>query len=103
MNQNNTINFILGAAIGGVATYYALKHQDEIINKIHELEDNLNLDHNELINKAKNKLDSLTQDVQSTIERFSGHDDNDKADEVAAIMEELAQLRAEVQALKALS
>jgi hypothetical protein len=99
MNTNNTLNFLLGAALGGIATYYALKHQDEIIDKIHELEENLNLDHNELIASAKHKLDQLTQNVQSTIGRFSPHED--KSEEVASIMEELERLRAEVAALKA--
>lgn len=73
-NQNNTLNFIFGAAIGAVAGYYLFKHQDEIVNKIHELEGNLDIDHNALIEKAKSKLDSLTQSVQSTIERYSGSD-----------------------------
>lgn len=99
MNSNNSLSFILGAVLGGVATYYALKHQDEIIEKIHELEENLNLDHNELIASAKHKLDQLTQNVQSTIGRFSGNEE--KSDEVASIMEELERLRAEVAALKA--
>lgn len=99
MNSNNSLSFILGAVLGGVATYYALKHQDEIIEKIHELEENLNLDHNELIASAKHKLDQLTQNVQSTIGRFSGNEE--KSEEVASIMEELERLRAEVAALKA--
>lgn len=103
MNQNNTINFILGAAIGGVAAYYLVKHQDEIVNKIHELEGNLNIGNNDFINKAKNKLDSLTQNIHSTIERFSGHDESDNSHEIAAIMEEIEQLQAEVQALKTIS
>ncbi|MDD5158144.1 YtxH domain-containing protein [Sulfurimonas sp.] len=103
MSQNNTINFVLGAAIGGIAAYYLARHQDEIVNKIYELKENLNIDNNELINKTKDKLDSLTQSIHSTIERFSGDDDSDKSQEVAAIMEELEQLRAEVQALKAVN
>lgn len=98
MNSNNSLSFILGAVLGGVATYYALKHQDEIIEKIHELEENLNIDHNELIASAKGKLDQLTQNIQSTIGRLSGNEE--KSDEVASIMEELEQLRAEVAALK---
>lgn len=100
MNQNNTLSFILGAAIGAAAGYYLLKHQDEIVDKIHELEENLNIDHNALIEKAKSKLDTLTQSVQSTIERYSGSD-NKSADEITAIMAELKQLREEVKSLQA--
>ncbi|MCX6061727.1 MAG: hypothetical protein NT103_05710 [Campylobacterales bacterium] len=102
MNQNNTLSLLLGAVLGGVATYYALKHQDDIIDKIHELEENLNIDHNELINNVKGKLDHLTSSLQSTIERYTHSDDMvEKADEITAITEELDRLRAEVQALKA--
>lgn len=100
MNQNNTLSFILGAAIGAAAGYYIFKHQDEIVDKIHELEGNLNIDHNALIEKAKNKLDSLTQSVQSTIERYSGSD-NKSTDEITSIMAELKQLREEVRELSA--
>lgn len=98
MESNNTLSFVLGAAIGGVAVYYALKHQDEIIEKIHELEENLNIDHDELIATAKEKLEVLTHNLQSKISRFSSHGDKD--DEMGSIMEELEQLRAEVAALK---
>ncbi|MDD4854775.1 MAG: hypothetical protein PHQ22_02705 [Sulfuricurvum sp.] len=102
MNSNNGISFLLGAALGGVAIYFALKHQDEIIDKIHELEENLNIDHNGLIDNAKGKLDQLTSSLQSTIGRYTHSDDTaEKADEIAAITEELNRLRAEVQALKA--
>ncbi len=99
MNQNNLASFLLGTAIGGVAVFFAIKHQDEILNKINELEENLGVDHNELISRAKNKLDTLTQSVQSTIESFSATDD--KNEEVQNIMDELAKLREEVAALKA--
>jgi polyhydroxyalkanoate synthesis regulator phasin len=101
MDRNNTIGLVLGAIIGGAATYYAYKHKDDIIGKINELEENLHFDHHELIHDAKEKLDSMTHSVQSTIERFKDHGDTDKADEIADMMKELATLRAEVQALKA--
>ena len=39
----------------------------------------------------------MTHSVQSTIERFRGHEDADKA----SMMEELEALRAEIKALKA--
>jgi peptidoglycan hydrolase CwlO-like protein len=96
MERNNTISLLLGAVVGSIATYYTLQHKDEILDKINEVKENI--DHNELLNKAKDKLDSLTQSVQSTIERFKSHDDTD---EMTSMMEELAALRAEIKALKA--
>lgn len=102
MNQDNTLSFILGAALGGIAGYYLFKHQDQIVDKIHELEGNLNIDHNALIDKAKNKLDALTQNVQSTIERYTHGSEDKSADEITSIMAELAKLREEVRELKAI-
>lgn len=99
MNQNNLASFLLGTAIGGAAIFFALKHQDEIIDKINELENNLGVDHNDLISRAKYKLDALTQNVQSTIGRFSGSDDINE--EVQSLMDELTKLREEMAALKA--
>ncbi len=102
MNQNNGLTLLLGAVLGGVATYYAIKHQDDIIDKIQELEGNLNIDHNALIENAKGKLDQLTSSFQSTIGRYTHSDDTaEQADEIAAITEELNRLREEVRALKA--
>lgn len=103
MNQNNLVSLLLGAAIGGAAVYYTLKHQDEILDKINELEEGLHIDRDELIANAKNKLDQLTNTLQSTIGRYMESDENttEKADEIASITEELDRLRAEVQALKA--
>lgn len=98
MNQNNTLSFILGAAIGAAAGYYLFKHQDEIVDKIHELEEHLNIDHNVLIDKAKTKLDSLTQNVQSTIDRYTHNDESNN--ELQEIMAELARLREEVKSLQ---
>ncbi len=102
MNQNNTIGLLLGAVLGGVATYYAIKHKDDIIDKINDLEDNISFDHHELINSAKEKLDQLTHTLQSTIQRYmhSAEGSSGKA-EVATIMEELNHLRDEMHALKA--
>lgn len=101
MNQDNTLSFIVGAALGGIAGYYLFKHQDQIVDKLHELEGNLNIDHNALIEKAKNKLDVLTQNVQSTIERYTHGNEDKSVDEITAIMAELAKLREEVRELKA--
>ncbi|MCK9374360.1 MAG: YtxH domain-containing protein [Sulfuricurvum sp.] len=102
MNQNNTLlSFVLGAAVGGVAAYYVFKHQDEIVDKIHELEENLNIDHHEWVDKAKAQLERLTQTFQSTVERYTHADTEDaaKESEVSHILEELNRLRKEVQAL----
>jgi len=101
MNQDNTLSFIVGAALGGIAGYYLYKHQDQIVDKIHELEGNLNIDHNSLIEKAKSKLDTLTQNVQSTIERYTHGSEPKTTDEITAIMTELARLREEVRELSA--
>lgn len=103
MNQNNLASFVLGAVVGGAAAYYVFKHQDEIIDKIHELEDNLNLDRHELIEKAKAQLERLTQSFQSTVERYTHHDTDEaaKESEVSHIIDELNRLREEVKALGA--
>lgn len=95
------LSFIVGAAIGGVAGYMLFKHQDDIVEKLQDLEETLHIDHNALIDKAKNQLDSLTQNVQSTIQRYTHSDEKPSADEIASIMEELARLREEVKALSA--
>ena len=102
MNQNNALSLLLGAVVGGVATYFAIKHQDEIIDKIHDLEDNIHFDHHALIDSAKGKLDALANTLQSTIQRYTHSGDNttEKSNEIEAIMEDLNRLRDEVQALK---
>lgn len=104
MNQNtNLLSFIVGAAIGGAAAYYLVKHQDEILDKIHDLEGNLNIDHHEWIEKAKAQLEKLTQSFQTTVEKYT-HTDSEEAakeSEVAHIIEELNALRQEVQRLSA--
>lgn len=101
-NNTNLLSFVLGAAIGGAAAYYIFKHQDEIAEKIHEIEESLNIDHNEWVEKAKLQLEKLTQSFQSTVERYAHHDTDEaaKESEVSHIIEELNRLRSEVQALK---
>lgn len=105
MNQQNTLlSFVLGAAIGGAAAYYAFKHKDEIIEKINDMGDNLHFDQHEWIEKAKDQLDHLTHTFQSAVQRYSHSSDEEssKEDEVARLTEELNTLRQELQALKAL-
>ncbi|MFA5215099.1 hypothetical protein [Sulfuricurvum sp.] len=101
--QNNLLSFVLGAAIGGAAAYYAYKHKDEILEKINDMEDNLHFDQHEWIEKAKDQLDHLTHTFQSAVQRYS-HSSNEetKEDEIARLTEELNALRQEMQALKAL-
>lgn len=109
-NDNHTLlSFVLGAAIGGAAAYYLFKHKDEIIDKIndeigdkiHNLEEHLHFDHNALIDKAKTRLDTLAGNVQSTIQRYTHTQEKAPDEEIASIMEELARLREEVKALSA--
>lgn len=103
MNQNNTASFILGALVGGIATYYAYKNKDEIIDKLQEIESNLNIDHHEWVEKAKARLEKLTSSFQSTLQQYAHSDTEETAreGEVGHIIEELNQLRAEMAAIKA--
>lgn len=106
MNDNNghgLLSFVLGAALGGAAAYYLFKHQDDIIDKIHELEGTLNLDHNVLIDQAKSKFDAVAESVQSTIQRYTHSDEKPSGEDIAAMMEELGRLKEEVRALSAKS
>lgn len=102
MEKNNALTFLIGAVLGGAAAYYAYKHQDEILTGIQDLEGSLNLENNELIEKTKAQFNQLSQNVQSAIGRYTDTSDEtpQKDDEITALMEELARLRAEVQTLK---
>ncbi len=104
MNQQNTLlSFVVGAAIGGAAAYYAFKHKDEILEKINDIEDNLHFDQHEWIEKAKDQLDHLTHTFQSAVQRYShsSTEETSKEDEIARLTEELNTLRQELQTLKA--
>lgn len=103
MNQQNTLlSFVVGAAIGGAAAYYAFKHKDEILEKIEDMEDNLHFDQHEWIEKAKDQLDHLTHTFQSAVHRYSHTTAEEiKEDEIARLTDELNALREEIQALKA--
>ncbi|MDD2265499.1 hypothetical protein [Sulfuricurvum sp.] len=104
MNQQNTLlTFVVGAAIGGAAAYYAYKHKDEILEKINDMEDNLHFDQHEWIEKAKDQLDHLTHTFQSAVQRYShsSNEETSKEDEIARLTEELNNLRQEIQTLKA--
>ena len=111
MNNDNhsLLSFVLGAAIGGAAAYYLFKHKDEIAEKIHDeisdklhdIEEHLHFDRSALVDKAKHKLDSLTESIQSAIQRYTHSHEKGSEEEIAAIMEELSRLREEVKALSA--
>lgn len=102
MNDDHTLmSFILGAAIGGAAAYYLLKHQDEIVEKIREIEEGLNLEENELIEQAKSKFDALGETIRSTFQSSSLNDSKPSSEELSSIMDELARLREEVRTLTA--
>ena len=106
MNDNNghgLLSFVLGAALGGAAAYYLFKHQDDIIDKINEIEGTLNLDHNALIDQAKTKFDAMAESVQATIQRYTHSDAKPSSEDITSMMEELGRLREEVKALSAKS
>lgn len=103
MDKNNTLGFLLGAALGGVVAYYAFKHQDEILNKINDLEENLDLDHNTLIDQAKVQLEQLTQNVKTAISQSADKLSLSSNDKTSELLKEIDRLRAEVEQLKAAS
>lgn len=100
MDKNNTLGFLLGAALGGVVAYYALKHQDEIMNTINNLEENFDLDHNTLIDQAKAQLEQLTQNVKTAISHSAEKLSPTRTDETTLLLDEIDRLRAEVERLK---
>lgn len=100
MDKNNTLGFLLGAALGGVVAYYALKHQDEILNTINNLDENFDLEHNTLINQAKAQLEQLTQNVKAAITQSAETFSSSQTKETNALLEEIDRLRAEVERLK---
>ncbi|MFA5502399.1 MAG: hypothetical protein WC253_07170 [Sulfurovaceae bacterium] len=100
MNENSLANFLLGTAIGGVSVYFALKHQDEIIDKLHQLEEEYAFDPDNLMGSAKEKIDILTKNIQSKVEQFKEGVIENKDDAINAIMEELTHLRKEVAKFK---
>lgn len=103
MEKKNALTFLLGAIIGGAAAYYAYKHQDELLGGLHDLEESLNLDNNELIEKTKAQFSQLSQNVQEAIGNYTQNSDDkamSKEKEFTSLMEELTRLRAEVEALK---
>ncbi len=101
MNENNLIKFLLGTAVGGVGMYYILKHQDEIMDKINQLEKEYKMDAENFVGSAKDKLQALTKSIQSKLEEFKDDTIMNKNESIDAIMEELEHLRKEVTKFKA--
>jgi hypothetical protein len=100
MNENGLVNFLLGTVIGGVSVYFALKHQDEIIDKLHQLEEEYGFEPDSLIESTKDKIDVLTKNIQSKVEQFKEDVIENKDDAIDAIMQELTHLRKEVAKFK---
>lgn len=100
MNQNSGLSLLVGALLGGVATYFAIKYQDDLMEKINDLKENMTFDRHELIESAKEKLESLTATAQATFQKYTHDNDEKPAEDINALMEELHRLRDEVNALK---
>ncbi len=100
MSENSLSNFLIGTAIGGVGVYYLLKHKDEIMEKIDQLEEEYKIDSDKIIQSAKEKLDALTKNIQSKLEEFKDDAVENKNDSIDAIIEELNHLRKEVSKFK---
>jgi hypothetical protein len=100
MNQNNGLSLLVGVLLGGVATYFAIKHQDDIMDKISDLEESMTFDRHELIESAKEKLEALTATAQATFQKYAHGSGEKPVDDMKTIMEELHRLQAEVNSLK---
>lgn len=100
MNQNNGLSLLVGALLGGVATYFALKHQDGVIEKINELKESATFDRHEIIESAKEKLEALTATAQATFQKYTSSNAEKPSNEITAIMEEIHRLHEEIDALK---
>jgi polyhydroxyalkanoate synthesis regulator phasin len=99
IERKDSLNFLLGAVVGGIATYFVYKHKDDIVDKLVEIEGKLNIDHNEIFNNTKQKLDTMADKIKSTFSRFSGS--NETTQDAETLLKEIAELKAEIQALKA--
>lgn len=101
MAKGDLLSFILGAAAGAAATYYVIKHQDEIVEKIEELEQRFNIDHTELAGKAKAQFEKLSTAFSAAIEKYSGmiKGGTTTEEQKVQIIQELDRIRNEVQTL----
>lgn len=101
MNQNNLLSFALGATIAGISAYYVYKNKDEITSKINDLEEMLVDDYEILVEKAKTKLEALSQVFQETTQNVlhTDMDDAMKGSEIKHLMKKLEKLQKEIQVL----
>lgn len=101
MNQNNIISFALGAAITSIGAYYAYKNKDAIACKINTLEDILVDDYEVLVEKAKIKLEALSEAFQETTKSLLHTDVEElvKGNEIKHLMKKLDKLQKEIQTL----
>lgn len=67
--KDGSINFLLGAIVGGLGAYYILSHKDEIVNGLQELNDGL--ESGELAGAIKERVESFVQGVGSAVSKES--------------------------------
>ena len=101
MNQNNLLSFALGATITGISAYYVYKNKDEIACKLNDLEETLVDDYEVLVDKAKAKLEALSQAFHETTQNVLNTDMDDvmKGSEIKHLMKKLDKLQKEIQVL----
>jgi len=101
MNQNNLLSFALGATITGISAYYVYKNRDEIACKLNDIEETLVDDYEILVDKAKAKLEALSQAFKETTQNVMNTDMDDvmKGSEIRHLMKKLDKLQKEIQVL----
>ena len=98
MKQENVANLVIGLAAGVAATYFVCKHKDEIMDKLHEIEDNL--DHFEWVKKVKMRIEQLSHSFHTHLEKMNTEtDETAQESQVSHILDELNQLRKDVELL----
>lgn len=101
MNKKNLLSFTIGAAVAGIGAYYVYKNKDVISKKINTLEETLVDDYEDLVIKAKEKLEGLTKTFQATAEEFlhGGTVDDIKEKEIKQLVKKLEKLQKEIASL----
>lgn len=93
--KNDGANFLLGALIGGFAAYYAIKHKDEIMERLSEIGEDFDLQNNEHLLNAKEKLGTFVQSVTSGVNSLVDDEKEKLKAELDALKVEMAALRAQ--------
>lgn len=93
--KNDGANFLLGALVGGFAAYYAIKNKDEIMARLSEIGENFDLQNNEHLLNAKEKLDTFVQSVTSGVNSLVDDEKERLQAEIDALKAEMAALRAQ--------